>query len=221
MKRIHRSGSFLVAAAVLAFSGIASGAEIVQFDISVIRESDSSVIGDGFIRYDQAVVDQLYDDWVAQCESEEGCVGLDLAFPVIDASFEIYGHRFGAEEIVWIEEYTWFGHAELLGLRGIMGHSFDDPYLYFVGSEDSFLDYEVNGNTTHCSGISYRCYSYVVGDGYDDDARFFEWGLPVPVPAPEPGALAMMILGLSALLLVEPKGFTRGRRSSLAKRRRG
>jgi hypothetical protein len=207
MKRIHRRGSFVVAAAALAFSGIASGAEIVQFDISVIRESDFSVIGDGFIRYDQAVVDQLYDDWVTQCESEEGCESLDLVFPAIDANFEIYGHRFGADDIVWIEQYIWWsGHAELLGFFGNMGHSPDDPYLYFVGSEDTFLDFEVNGNTTHCSGISYQCYSYVVGDGYDDDARFFDWGLPVPVPAPEPGALAMMMLGLSASLLVKLKG---------------
>jgi hypothetical protein len=53
----------------------------------------------------------------------------------------------------------------------------------------------VNGNTTHC--INYNdCYSYVVGEGYDDDSRNFNWGSPVPAPASEPATLALMMLGL-------------------------
>jgi hypothetical protein len=214
MKPIHRIASLLVAAAALAISSMASGAEIVQMRFSVSRWVDGtySAIGDGFIRYDQAVVDQQYDDWVAQCESEDGCdYSLELAFPLIDAEFEIYGHRFGADDIAWIEQYLWFDHPELIGMFVELGH-FNDPYLEFIGSEDSTLDFEVNGNTTHCE--SARCYSYVVGEGYDDDSRFFDWGPPVPVPAYEPATLALMMLGLLGGLFVKLKpGFTRGRRS--------
>jgi hypothetical protein len=123
MKPIHRSASLLVAAAALAISSMASGAEIVQIRFSVSRaEADAySTVGDGFIRYDQAVVDQLYNDWVAGIEECNYC-DLELAFPLINANFEIYGHRFGAADIVWIEQYTWFSHPELIGMFVELGH---------------------------------------------------------------------------------------------------
>jgi hypothetical protein len=202
----------LLAGAALLIPGIANGAEIdaVQFHVSIYRYGDQTytLIGDGFIRYDQAALDQQIDDWIAQgyaCEeSEDACDGfsysMDFVYPLIEAEFEIYGHRFQTEDIVWSDGYDWlWPGASLMRMQVDMGHPYDDPYVHFGGGEDVVvLAFGVNGNTAECHELD--CGAYVVGEGYDDDFRGFDW-VEEPIPAPEPPTLALLVLGLAGILL--------------------
>ena len=76
---------------------------------------------------------------------------LDVQFPVIDASFEMFGHTFVDDEIVWVERFgygdQYDGHLESLSLTVEFGAQSVDPYIYFAAGEDTVnLSYNIAGN---------------------------------------------------------------------------
>ena len=187
-----------------------------QYALVISQESSetghSTPIGTGFFRYDAAAVQQQLDDWTAQWDTcratgaDSDCEGLDdrlyVSFPVMSAEFDMLGHTFVDDDIVWTERFgygeTYDYQLQSISMTVEFGHAYDDPYIYFAAVDDVVnLSYEINGNFADCNeGF---CNG---GDGhgnYDEDFRNFDW-TGVPVPAPEPGTLALLALGVAGFL---------------------
>jgi hypothetical protein len=205
MKRCLAISTF----ALLAASGVAHGTSIdaealTQYRIEIFRVDPFGppshppiLLGEGFFRFDQAVVDRLIE------EGQQTDDPFDVAFPVIAAEFEIFGQVFRDEEIRWVQSYDHFG--QLFAMFVEMGSPVCgrgeavDPCVFFsAGDEQTSLHYLVNGNETHC--VSLFCDS--TQDGvFDEEIRDFIW-FEEPVSAPEPGTVALFSLGLLGLGLV-------------------
>src|SRR5262245_25992693 len=135
MNTFKTLASVVAAISALTIGNGASAATIkpAQYDLAVTRYSSDTGLtfeGTGFLRYDRAAVDQQLADWMAQwdiCFASGGdaCEGLDdrldVQFPVIDASFEMFGHTFVDDEIVWVERFgyggIYDGHLESVSLN--------------------------------------------------------------------------------------------------------
>ncbi|RPI13636.1 MAG: hypothetical protein EHM60_08635 [Lysobacterales bacterium] len=189
----------------------AAAIQLGQLDLGVWREFDDGAyvqIGDGYLRYDAGSVRQQYEDWladIAACEADpdsDRCWNsdsLEIEYPVVSASFTMYGHTFRDDEIRWTYSYDNWGRPELRGVSVEMGRQRQDPYLYFAaGDEDGLLEYKILGNFGSCT-FSGSCGGFEVGAGYDEDYRHFEWQ-EVAVPAPEPASRLTFLVAFLALL---------------------
>jgi hypothetical protein len=147
------------------------------------------LVGTGFIRYDRAYVERQ----VALHQDE---FFLTVDFPIIDASFEMFGVTFDESDIQWQQGYD-LGQLERLGV--FMQNDAGDYFQFGADSEDYSLSFQfLNGYSGQQSG--YPCYVSTPDGpwpGSDEESLDCEFDQrEVPVTASEPGTLALLTFGL-------------------------